>query len=144
MDADDLDKYSRDLKPISAIPRPERKQKVGDDERHVLTSADIAAKRLDAWDKQRQAHKERPRAGGGAAVVLEDMTAAADMELAAHGVPFSLKLVRNEDIFNWVLLIESDERRGEIAARSKTFSLISDTPKAIASLLKEFLTSNIG
>jgi hypothetical protein len=144
MDVEDLDKYSSDLSPIGAVRRLDKKKKVGENEKQVLTPFDIAAMRLEAWDKQRKAQKERLRGGGGATVVLEDMTAAADMELAALGFPFSLKLMRDGDNFNWVLLHTSDALSGQVAARSNPFNPKNDTPKTIGALLKDFLISNIG
>ena len=142
MDPDDLDKYSSDLNPISAVPRPDRKRKVGENEKHALTTVDIAAMRGEAWNKQRQAQRERRR-GGGPAVIIEDMTAAADMELAALGFPYSLKLERSGDRFYWVLIHESEKHPGETAAKSKAFPVAGATPKAVGGLLKDFLTNSI-
>jgi len=93
MEPEDPDSFSSNMNPIDAIARLDRKRRVGESEKQERTPLDIAAMRMNAWNKQRQAQKERSRRGGSLASVLEDMTAAADMELAAIGFPFSLNSI---------------------------------------------------
>jgi len=144
LDIYDSDTFTSDLKPIGAISRPDKKQKIGRPSRQERTTADIAAMRMEAWKRQRLAQRERSRGGGGAWIVLEDITAATDMELAANGFPFSLKLERNGDHFVWILIHESRARLGQTAAKSRSLALSDISAKSVGALLKEFLNVNIG
>jgi hypothetical protein len=142
MEPDDPDGFSSNMNPIDAVARLDGKRRIGKKEKQEREPLDIAAMRMNAWNKQRQAQKERIRNSGGVAALLESMTAAADMELAALGVPFSLKLEIDAGGFNWVLLSQTDPNAGEVAAKSDRFALSDVARETIGGRLKEFLINN--
>lgn len=137
LDIDDFEPQSINQQPVDPVGRLGRKQRV---RTRDAQAPDFDAMRFDAWQKQREMQRELRLRKTRPNMEIENITAAADMELASLGMPFSLKLQRNGALFSWILLHESEARKGEIAALSEPFS--TSQTKDFGALLAAFLTNH--
>ncbi len=137
LDIDDLEPQTANQRPVDPVGRLNRKQKVRSRD---AQEPDFDEMRFDAWSKQRKIQRELRLRKTNPHMKIENISAAADMELASLGLPFSLKLERNGAMFSWILFHESEGHKGEIAARSEQFAVSPSTN--IGALLAAFLTKN--
>ena len=138
MDPEEHEKLSTDMEPVEGVGRLEKKRPVKRGERPPL---DIARMRLDAWRAQRRAQLDRIRNKVNAEQALENITAAADLELAGLGFPYVLKLEKDGEKFNWALYREKDGAPAELYRKSERFMLSGEDAKSIGLRLSQFISS---
>jgi len=140
MDPEDFNKSSpEDTQPVGRIDGPPKKLPV---KKNASPYLDMDRMRAEAWNAQRRMQQEHLRNKVKPALTLENITAAADLELAKLGFPYALRLEQTGAEFNWVLLHLKNGVPAGVFRRSERLNLAGENEESLKSKLKYFIKSS--
>jgi hypothetical protein len=137
MDYDEYTNYPGSLSPIERVIKDSETEKT--QPRRGPAGPDRELLRWNAWMTQKRAQRRRRWTDNQRLEALEIAVAAADLNLAARGVPFTVRLERSEAGFTIVLSGESSTPQENTAYRSEPFGLIDVDPFTVDRFVADFL-----
>lgn len=135
MDYDEYNSYSGSLRPVDPVVKDRGTRSV----RRKAEEYDRGLKQWDAWQTQKKAQRWRRWTDEQRLQAIENAVSAADLEIAARGIPFILRLERMADKLVIVLSNEFEGTEHGIARRDDPLAPADVDPNTIGLHISDFL-----